>query len=64
MTDLETTINQAWENRDQVSASTKGAVRDAVMDALNMLDNGYARVAEQKRKANGRLISGSKKRCF
>jgi 2,3,4,5-tetrahydropyridine-2-carboxylate N-succinyltransferase len=48
MTDLETTINQAWENRDQVSASTKGAVRDAVMDALNMLDNGSARVAEQK----------------
>ena len=48
MTDLETTINQAWEDRDQVSASTKGAVRDAVMDALNMLDNGSARVAEQK----------------
>lgn len=48
MTDLETIINQAWEDRDQVSASTKGAVRDAVMDALNMLDNGSARVAEQK----------------
>ena len=48
MTDLETTINQAWEDRDHVSASTKGAVRDAVMDALNMLDNGSARVAEQK----------------
>ena len=48
MTDLETNINQAWEDRDQVSASTKGAVRDAVMDALNMLDNGSARVAEQK----------------
>jgi 2,3,4,5-tetrahydropyridine-2-carboxylate N-succinyltransferase len=48
MTDLETIINQAWEDLDQVSASTKGAVRDAVMDALNMLDNGSARVAEQK----------------
>jgi 2,3,4,5-tetrahydropyridine-2-carboxylate N-succinyltransferase len=48
MTDLETIINQAWEDRDQVSASTKGEVRDAVMDALNMLDNGSARVAEQK----------------
>ena len=48
MTDLETTINQAWENRDQVSTSTTGAVRDAVMNALNMLDNGSARVAEQK----------------
>ncbi len=48
MTDLETTINQAWEDRDQVSTSTKGAVREAVMQALNMLDNGSARVAEQK----------------
>ncbi len=48
MTDLETTINQAWEDRDQVSASTKGAVHDAVIDALNMLDNGSARVADQK----------------
>lgn len=48
MTDLETTINQAWEDRDQVSTSTKGAVREAVMQALNMLDSGSARVAEQK----------------
>ena len=48
MTDLETTINQAWEDRDQISLDTKGAVREAVMDALNMLDDGSARVAEQK----------------
>lgn len=48
MTDLENTINQSWEDRDQISISTKGAVREAVMDALNMLDNGSARVAEQK----------------
>ncbi|MGB1035996.1 MAG: 2,3,4,5-tetrahydropyridine-2,6-dicarboxylate N-succinyltransferase [Candidatus Puniceispirillales bacterium] len=48
MTDLETTINQAWEDRDQVSTNTKGAVREAVMQALNMLDSGSARVAEQK----------------
>lgn len=48
MTDLETTINQAWEDRDQISLDTKGAVREAVMDTLNMLDDGSARVAEQK----------------
>ena len=48
MTDLETIINQAWEDRDQISLDTKGAVREAVMDALNMLDDGSARVAEQK----------------
>lgn len=48
MTDLKTTINQAWEDRDQISLDTKGAVREAVMDALNMLDDGSARVAEQK----------------
>ena len=43
---LETEINTAWDNRDAVNADTKGAVRDAVVEALNLLDNGKARVAE------------------
>ena len=47
MIDLQTTIEQAWEARDKVNLETKGAVRDAVNAALNMLDSGRARVAEK-----------------
>ena len=43
---LETEINTAWDNSDAVNADTKGAVRDAVVEALNLLDSGKARVAE------------------
>jgi len=43
---LETEINTAWDSRDAVNADTKGAVRDAVVEALNLLDSGKARVAE------------------
>ncbi len=44
---LETTIEEAWETRGDVSASTTGAVRDAVEAALALLDTGAARVAEK-----------------
>lgn len=47
-TDLEMTINAAWDDRDAVNASTTGTVRDAVETALTMLDSGEARVAEQR----------------
>ena len=45
--DLKNTIDDAFEARDSVSPDTKGAVRDAVADALNLLDAGKARVAEK-----------------
>jgi hypothetical protein len=44
---LETTIEQAWEDRGNISAATKGEVRGAVDEALSMLDSGKARVAEK-----------------
>jgi len=44
---LEKTINDAWEARAEVSIATKGAVREAVDSALELLDSGKARVAEQ-----------------
>jgi 2,3,4,5-tetrahydropyridine-2-carboxylate N-succinyltransferase len=47
MTDLQNTIEQAWEGRDKVNLETKGPVRDAVMAALDLLDSGKARVAEK-----------------
>ncbi|RHW17998.1 2,3,4,5-tetrahydropyridine-2,6-dicarboxylate N-succinyltransferase [Sphingomonas gilva] len=46
MTDLEATIDAAWEDRASVSTATTGAVRDAVATALDLLDSGKARVAE------------------
>ena len=46
--DLQTTVEQAWEERDGVNSATKGPTRDAVISALSMLDNGSARVAEKR----------------
>jgi len=46
-TELETTIDAAWEDRASLSASTQGAVRKAVEDALSRLDSGALRVAEK-----------------
>jgi 2,3,4,5-tetrahydropyridine-2-carboxylate N-succinyltransferase len=48
MTDLQTTIEQAWEGRDKINLETKGAVRDTVTAALDLLDSGKARVAEKQ----------------
>ena len=50
MSDLQTTIEQAWDGRDKINLETKGAVREAVTAALDLLDSGKARVAE---KVNG-----------
>lgn len=47
MSDLETIINAAWEDRANVSAETRGDVRDAVEAALADLDSGRRRVAEK-----------------
>jgi len=44
---LEATIEQAWEDRDQITPETTGAVADAINEALDTLDSGKARVAEK-----------------
>jgi 2,3,4,5-tetrahydropyridine-2-carboxylate N-succinyltransferase len=46
-TDLAQTINDAFEARAEVNSATKGAVREAVEEALALLDSGKARVAEK-----------------
>ncbi|MVT00782.1 2,3,4,5-tetrahydropyridine-2,6-dicarboxylate N-succinyltransferase [Devosia marina] len=46
-TQLAQTIDTAFENRAEVNFSTTGEVRDAVNEALNLLDSGQARVAEK-----------------
>lgn len=42
---LEKTIDKAFEERDSVSTTTRGEVREAVETALDLLDRGEARVA-------------------
>ena len=44
---LEQIIDTAFENRAAINYGTGGEVRDAVNEALAMLDNGTARVAEK-----------------
>ena len=44
--DLRHTIDDAFERREEISPKTKGKVRDAVAEALDLLDSGKARVAE------------------
>jgi 2,3,4,5-tetrahydropyridine-2-carboxylate N-succinyltransferase len=46
--DLAKTIDDAFEARNDVSPATKGAVREAVETALDLLDKGEARVAEKQ----------------
>ena len=47
MENLENIIEKAFENRSEVNSSTKGEVRDAVNEALNLLDSGKLRVCEK-----------------
>jgi len=45
--DLAKTIDAAFERREEVGPQSKGAVREAVEHALDLLDRGAARVAEK-----------------
>ncbi len=46
-TDLQNVIEAAFDARDTVSTETTGEIRDAVNEALGLLDSGKARVAEK-----------------
>ena len=48
LTDLQSTIDAAFEDRGAIGPKTSGAVREAVGEALNLLDRGKARVAEKR----------------
>jgi 2,3,4,5-tetrahydropyridine-2,6-dicarboxylate N-succinyltransferase len=48
MKNAQSIIEQAWEDRANVSLKTKGAIRKAVEFALNELDSGKQRVAEKQ----------------
>jgi 2,3,4,5-tetrahydropyridine-2,6-dicarboxylate N-succinyltransferase len=55
MTDvrLQTQIEKAFEDRAKITSTTKGDARDAVDEALDLLDRGKARVAEKLPGATG-----------
>jgi 2,3,4,5-tetrahydropyridine-2-carboxylate N-succinyltransferase len=50
---LESTINAAWEQRDAISPTTNGPVREAVEEALALLDRGQVRVASPAPEGHG-----------
>ena len=43
---LQTAIDRAWEERTTISPETRGETREAVFEALDLLDAGKRRVAE------------------
>jgi len=50
---LAATIEAAFRDRASISAETRGEVRDAVEEALDLLDHGSLRVAERRGDATG-----------
>ena len=50
---LAETIERAFEERASIGPDTKGAVRAAVDEALDLLDKGKARVAERREGMSG-----------
>ena len=51
---IEKIINEAWENKDQVSQNSDKSLKDAVNQIIDDLDSGKARVAE---KINGEWVT-------
>lgn len=58
---LESIIEQAWEDRADISSETTGDVRNAVDEVLSMLDAGKARVAEKGEDGNWQVNQWLKK---
>jgi 2,3,4,5-tetrahydropyridine-2,6-dicarboxylate N-succinyltransferase len=59
--ELAKTIDDAFEQREGISPATKGAVREAVETALDLLDRGAARVAEKQPDGTWRVNQWLKK---
>ena len=51
---IEKIINEAWENKDQVSQNSDKSLKDAVNQIIDDLDSGKARIAE---KINGEWVT-------
>ncbi|MGF1560727.1 MAG: 2,3,4,5-tetrahydropyridine-2,6-dicarboxylate N-succinyltransferase [Geminicoccaceae bacterium] len=55
LADLQSTIEQAFEQRSEISPATGGEIADAVRAALDLLDSGVVRVAEKT--ADGWMVN-------
>ena len=51
---IENIINDAWENKDQVSPNSDKKIKDSINQIINDLDSGKIRVAE---KINGEWVT-------
>src|ERR1700689_1449380 len=58
---LAKTIEAAFERREEIGPATAGAVREAVEEALNLLDRGAVRVAEKSADGSWRVNQWLKK---
>jgi 2,3,4,5-tetrahydropyridine-2,6-dicarboxylate N-succinyltransferase len=58
---LAKTIEAAFERREEIGPATAGAVREAVEEALNLLDRGAVRVAEKSADGTWRVNQWLKK---
>jgi 2,3,4,5-tetrahydropyridine-2,6-dicarboxylate N-succinyltransferase len=59
--ELAKTIDSAFERRDELGPATQGAIREAVTQALELLDTGAARVAERASDGTWRVNQWLKK---
>jgi 2,3,4,5-tetrahydropyridine-2-carboxylate N-succinyltransferase len=59
--DLANTINAAFDAREGINAATTGPVREAVEEALSLLDSGAERVAEKQADGTWRVNQWLKK---
>src|ERR1700758_5056357 len=59
--ELAKTIDSAFARREDLGPATKGAVREAVEQALDLLDRGAARVAEKASDGSWRVNQWLKK---
>ena len=58
---LETLVEAAFDDRDNINSSTQGDVRDAVNATLDALDNGSLRVAEKQAVGRWKVNQWAKK---
>jgi 2,3,4,5-tetrahydropyridine-2-carboxylate N-succinyltransferase len=61
LSQLEATIDQAWEARADITPATKGEVREAVEQALDLMEAGELRVAERHERGHWVVNEWAKK---
>ena len=63
MSNFEEIINQAWNNKEQISSKSDKSIIEAINQTIELTDQGKIRVADKK-EMNGLSTNGLKKQCF